>query len=104
MFAGVRNIVKSSRRAVPMGTSVAAAIVQVRCINKTPRQDPHHRIRNIGGINDDGTRWKLGEDEAIAGMKASKWRFWTTTPQGNSVWVIIAVHEGREYLKTEADG
>jgi hypothetical protein len=49
-----------------------------------------------------GIRWKLSENEAIAGIKAGKWRFWTSGG-GTSTWVIIAKHDGREYLKTEAD-
>ena len=86
-----------------MQTTTGTQTVRVQCVNKTPRQDPHHRIQNIGGVNPDGTRWKMSEDNAIAYMKAGRYSFWTTA-QGKSVWVIIATHEGREYLKTEADG
>ena len=89
---------ETTRQAAP------AMTVQVQCINKTNRVSPHERIHSIGGLNPNGSRWKLGVDQAIAGIKADQWRFWTTTPQGKSVWVIIAMHEGREYLKTEADG
>ena len=78
--------------------------VEVKCINKTDRQNPHERIRNIGGVNTNGTRWKISEDEAIAGIKRGEWRFFVSRG-GNSVWVIIArSSSGREYLKTEADG
>jgi len=76
--------------------------VQVQCINKTPRQDPHHRIQNIGGVNADGTRWKISEETAIAYMKAGTYAFYTSV-QRHSVWVIIALHEGHEYLKTQTD-
>ena len=86
-----------------MGISNTTITAQVRCINKTPRQDPHRRIQSIGGLNSDGKRWRLTEDEAIAGIKSGQYQFWTTA-QGRSVWVVIAVHQGREYLKTEADG
>lgn len=87
----------ATRQAAPTIT------VQVQCINKTNRMSPHERIHSIGGVNPNGTRWKLTVDEAIAGIKDGRWRFYTTV-QGRSVWVIIAMHEGREYLKTEADG
>ena len=76
---------------------------QIQCINKTNRQSPHERIQNVGGVNADGSRWKMSEAQAIAGIKAGKWRFYTKV-QGVLAWVIIATHEGREYLKTEADG
>ena len=78
--------------------------VQIQCINKTNRQNPHERIQNVGGVNTDGTRWKLSEQAAIAGIKEGKWRFWTSGG-GKSVWVVIAkTAQGHEYLKTEPDG
>lgn len=78
--------------------------VEVKCINKTNRQSAHERIKNIGGINQDGTRWKLSEDEAITGIKQGKWNFYVSKG-GNSVWVVIArTAAGHEYLKTQADG
>lgn len=78
--------------------------VQIKCINKTPRMDPHDRIKNIGGTNPNGTRWLLSQPDAITGIEAGKWRFWTSVG-GNSVWVTIAVSQwGHKYLKTEADG
>lgn len=78
--------------------------VQISCVNKTPRMDPHLRISNVGGINPDGTRWRLTLDQAIAGVKTGKWRFWTTGG-GTSVWVVIAKSQfGNEYLKTMTDG
>lgn len=81
-----------------------ASPVQVGCINKTNRTSAHERIRNIGGINPNGTRWKLSESEAIQGIKDGKWSFYIERPRGHRVGVIIATREGREYLKTEEDG
>lgn len=77
--------------------------IQVHCINKSDRTNPHERIANIGGLNSDGTRWRMTEDAAIAGIKAGKWSFFVSA-QGSTVWVIVATHLGREYLKTQADG
>jgi hypothetical protein len=78
--------------------------VEIKCINKSDRSNAHERIRNVGGVNGDGSRWRLTEDEAIAGIKSGKWKFWTTGG-GKIVWVVIAKSSaGREYLKTESDG
>jgi len=79
--------------------------VRIDCVNKSDRYNPHERIRNVGGINPDGTRWKLTEDEAIRGIHSGKWTFYVERPVGHKVYVIVAVGPyGREYLKTEADG
>ena len=51
-------------------------LVQIQCV-KCDKAIPHLRVRYVGGMNPDGTRWKMSEDEAVAGMKEGKWRFWT---------------------------
>jgi hypothetical protein len=78
--------------------------IEIKCINKTDRSDPHERISDVGGVNADGTPWRLTEDAAIAGIKNGTWRSWTQGG-GKSVWVTIAESAaGHPYLKTEADG
>ncbi|MGN6266565.1 MAG: DUF3892 domain-containing protein [Ginsengibacter sp.] len=76
----------------------------ITCINKRGNHyNPHERISNIGGINSDNSRWKLSEDDAIKSIKDGKYEFYVRI-NGISVDVIIATHNGRRYLKTEADG
>src|SRR5262245_30474425 len=88
-----------------MPTQTHTITVQIRCINKTDRTNPAERIKSIGGVNSDGTRWKLSLDEAIRGIEAGKWRFYVERPAGHRVWVVIAVSSsGRKYLKTANDG
>jgi len=82
---------------------MAANTAQVKCINKHPTHtDPHRRIQNIGGFTDKA--WKVSTDWAIGEIEANRWGFWTTTPQGHTVWLVVAVHEGHKYLKTQSDG
>lgn len=77
---------------------------QVSCINKLPSHyDAHTRIQRIGGINHDNSRWSLSEDDAIRDIKNGTYEFYVTA-NGRTVNVIVATHNGREYLKTTADG
>ncbi|PTX94180.1 DUF3892 domain-containing protein [Spartobacteria bacterium LR76] len=73
--------------------------VEVKCINKTDRQNPHERIKNIGGFQ----QWKLSEAEAIAGIEAGTWQFYVNV-NNRRVRVIVATRLGVKYLKTENDG
>jgi hypothetical protein len=77
--------------------------IQVKCINKSDRYNPHERILSIGGTNPDGTRWKLSQQDAIAGIERGEWQFYVNVGEKSS-WVIIALStQGHKYLKTEAD-
>lgn len=78
---------------------------QVTCI-VPDGDDKDRRIDSIGGskgAKDTDGAWCINIDTAIKGIKDGTWKFWTTTKDGKSVWVVVAKRNGREYLKTEAD-
>ncbi len=77
--------------------------IQVKCINKTNRLNPHERIQNIGGVNPDGARWKRGQPQAILDIENGTYRYFVSVG-GHSVWVIVAIHSGNKYIKTQNDG
>lgn len=76
---------------------------QIDCIEKDDRYDPAEAILAIGGRNGDGTRWRITQKEAIAGIKSGKWAFYVAR-NGRRVNVVVAISRfGNEYIKTEAD-
>ena len=76
--------------------------LEIKCIRKRDRQNPHERIERVGGVNSDGSRWWLSLDVAIARALDQTYHFWTQGG-GKSVWVEVAYHNQRPYLKTVAD-
>lgn len=77
--------------------------VRICCINKTDRMNPHERIKNVGGQNADGARWKQSVDQTIREIESREWEFFVTEG-GRTVDVIVATHTGNKYIKTTADG
>ena len=61
-------------------------------------------IRNVGGRNPDGTRWRVSEQDVIRHIESGDLRFYVSE-NGARAWVVVGTSAaGRKYLKTEADG
>lgn len=88
---------------INMTTTTATKTAEIKCVNKSDRQNPHERITHVGGYVN--SQWKITQEEAIAYIENGEWKFWVKPSNTDSVWVIVAVSRyGNKYLKTEADG
>jgi Protein of unknown function (DUF3892) len=85
-------------------TTTATKTIQIKCINKQDRPNPHEHITHVGGHED--KPWKITQQEAIDFIENEEWKFWVKPPGfKESVWVIVAKSRyGHKYLKTAADG
>ena len=74
------------------------ADVQVTCINKMPRTNPHEGITHLGG-----TGWRWSTQQVIVSIRAKTNTFYT---QVNGSRADIGVVEGTNgsYLRTYANG
>lgn len=74
------------------------ADVQITCINKQPRTNPHEGITHLGGGG-----WKWTRGEVIASIRAKTNTFFT---QVNGKRANVAVVDGPNgpYLQTHTDG
>ena len=77
---------------------------EVKCVSKSDRYNPHERITAIGGVNSNGSNWKLSQEDAIRHIEAGTYQFFVKAG-GRIVEVIVAISRyGHKYLKTVADG
>jgi hypothetical protein len=83
-----------------------AVNVEIKCINKSDRPNPHERILFIGGSPGATTaRWKRSQQQAIADIEAGAYAYFVAVPGAGSVWVIVETSQwGHKYIKTTADG
>lgn len=72
--------------------------VQVRCVNKTPRNNTHEGITHLGGSN-----WKWTRQQVIASIESMADTFFTLV-NGKRADVGVVNGPHGKYLRTHADG
>jgi hypothetical protein len=78
--------------------------LRIRCIVKTGQTSAYERIHAIGGVNPNGSGWKLTQDKAISQVENGTSVFYIERPGGQRVDAIIAMDaHANKYLKTVAD-
>lgn len=72
---------------------------RVLCIQRSNRDSIHDRIESIGGLNRDGTRWRITKERAIEGIESGRWQFYVQIEDTISE-VMISENQGFKYLKS----
>jgi hypothetical protein len=75
--------------------------IEVSCITKTDKNNPHEKISHVGGIHKD-TFWKVPIDEAIHNIEMGFFIYYVGK-NGIEVDLEIATRDGNKYLKTKND-
>jgi hypothetical protein len=76
---------------------------RVHCKQLSNLHQEYNKIEFIGGINSDGTRWKVHQSRAIEGIESGKWEFYVLFNL-TEVDLIVSSINGVKYLKTKNDG
>ncbi len=76
---------------------------RVSCIHRSDRLNHDRRILTIGGVNLDGSRWKVGEGTAIAGIESGRWNFFLSQDERDIEIVVATSRYGSKYLRTVED-
>ncbi len=72
-------------------------------IKKSGRSNAHERIELVGGVSQQGRRWRLSQDDVVRAIEAGRFNFYVERA-GRPVDVVVAVTRGHKYLKTSDDG
>ncbi|WP_299700419.1 DUF3892 domain-containing protein [uncultured Tateyamaria sp.] len=76
---------------------------QIDCIEKEDRDDPFTAIKFVGGLNADGTRWRISQQDAIQRIKSRQNSFFVKEGTRSVTVIVAKSRSGNEYIKTEAD-
>lgn len=76
--------------------------IEITCVSRTARREPYDCIDRVGGTYPDGKQWSLSQEETIGAIEHGELSFYTKAG-GRTARVVLAVHDGHKYIKTEND-
>jgi Protein of unknown function (DUF3892) len=88
---------------LPMRPMPSRSRFRIRCVNRTGHSAVHQKIRFIGGLNSDGSAWKLSQEMAVDSMENEKCQLYLVVGRQPVLVIVAASHHGHKYLKAETD-
>ena len=77
--------------------------VRIRCINRTGHSAVFQKIRFVGGLNGDGSTWKLSHQLAVDLIQSGKYRLYVVVNRKPVSVIVGTSPDGQNYLKAEID-
>ena len=71
-------------------------------LNRSNSNIPNEIILSIGGINSNGTFWRITQATAIEGILNNKWKFYLLY-NGDEIDVVVGHFNNYKYLKSSID-
>lgn len=75
---------------------------QVFSLNRSNSNIPNEIILSIGGVNSNGTFWRISQTTAIEGILSGKWSFYVLY-NGVEIDVVLGKFNNQYYLKSNID-
>lgn len=76
---------------------------RICCVTRSNLLNHDRRIRDIGGVNPDGARWRITEAQAIVAIEAGRWSF-VVEREGRDLPIVVATSKyGLKYIKAGPD-
>jgi hypothetical protein len=75
---------------------------RVFSLNRSNSNIPNEIILSIGGINSNGTFWRITQATAIEGILNNKWKFYVLY-NGSEIDVVVGLFNNQNYLKGSID-
>jgi hypothetical protein len=77
-------------------------LLEVSCIRRPSKEDADKRLKAVGGVHRDGSRWELTLDEALEAM-AQGTIFFIRAPEAGAAELAAAGRPPRRYLRSRPD-
>lgn len=78
--------------------------MNITCVTKSDRFNPHERITHLGGFYSNGHRWLWPQEWVIQAIESGQYRFFVQRGLATAVEVEVSISQwGHKYIKTKAD-
>lgn len=77
--------------------------LEIKCINKENRNNSYERIINIGWLNNDWTKWKITQKQAINYIDNWEHNFYVNMWWDRANVIVSTSKFWNKYIKTEND-